>query len=221
MNIYKNNLEYKVMNRLILFSKNDFVSFIEQDMDKYFANMTKYDLYARKVDGISELKTKSTSRFVNYSTNYIQQVKQNIPKLNKFLTDIGLIIDKPWILSNTSYSYESSLPHTRGSIMFIPEGAGIATLLHERLHIIQRLRPELFEQYFKNSGWTITKIKKDPLQRANPDITDVIYIDSDGNILSELYNSKTPNDISDVSGEMHPNEQSVYEIVELYISLVD
>jgi hypothetical protein len=205
------------MNRLILFSKNDFISFIEQDADKYFANMSKYDLYARKVGDVFELKTKSTSRFINYSSDYIQRVKQNIPKLNKFLADVGLTIDKPWVLSNTSYSYESSLPHTRGSIMFIPEGAGIATLLHERLHIIQRLRPELFEQYFKNSGWNATKIQKDLLQRTNPDITDVIYIDSIGNILSEIYNSETPTGISDVSGEMHPNEQSVYEIVRLFL----
>jgi len=207
------------MNRLILFSKDDFVSFIEQDADRYFASMTKYDLYARKVGSVSELKTKSTANFTNYSSNYIHQVKQNIPKLNKFLSDIGLSIGVPWVLSNTSYSYESSLPHTRDNVIFLPEGAGIATLLHERLHIIQRLRPELFEQYFKNSGWTATQIHKDQLQRANPDITDVIYTDSAGNILSEIYNSETPTDISDVSGEMHPNEQSVYEIVRLFVSI--
>ena len=200
-------------NKLYLYSQIDFINFIEKDSDNYLTDMTKYDLIARKVSSNLHLRIKSSLGFEIFSKKYVSQLQEFIPKINIFLESINLPSKIGWVICGINDNYESGLPHTREKIIFIKPHTNIITLLHERIHILQRKSPELFKELIKEE---ITNQLKPELQRANPDINDVMYVNKFGELLSECYTTINPSSISDVIGMKHPYEQIAYNISNLF-----
>jgi hypothetical protein len=161
--------------------------------------------------------------------NDIQQetpTKQKTKSLTWTVNE-DLLKNLPWIFIKTnSKAYEDGLPHTRGPNVICLSTQTLRskndvlarTLLHEKIHIYQRIYPIHTADAIKAAGYNKTNIKRTSilLARANPDLDEWIYEDTNKNPMIFVYNSATPsgiNDISDSNGvQEHPYETMAYLI---------
>jgi hypothetical protein len=137
----------------------------------------------------------------------------------------------PWIFASTEGStYEDGLPHTRLNVIFLSSNALsrltmnerelIRTLIHEKIHIQQRLHPIETLALLKERGYIQWKERAGvPRIRANPDLDNWIYIDpTTKKRMVAYYTSDTPSSISDITlssvNYEHPYEAIAYEISE-------
>ena len=152
-------------NRNILLSEDD----------NYFNNMSKYDLYARKVNCIKEYKNKiKTYNFTFLEKLYIYYLCHNDNSIK-------------WYFVKSDNDYEDGIPHTRKykNKVFIVVNADIIwfdnlnkILRHEKMHVLQKIYN--FDNCLKKMGCTKFMhrndfIKSYPLLQNNPDVDNYIY----------------------------------------------
>lgn len=203
-------------------------AFLLKDDDKYVQSMSTYDLYARKAKSQDE---------------YLQRISQATadfdPKERGLLLRLTAEIDDkyphlrstPWAFLKTKGNvYEDGLPHTRGMFILISDHVLnhddlTETLLHEKIHVYQRLNPDAIQKILKEKGYIRWKLRKDvPLARANPDLDDWIYLDPvTQKPMMAVYSNTNPSSISDVSlsniAFEHPLEAMAYQIAQSYSSM--
>lgn len=198
--------------------------FLQNDNDKYVKNLSKEDLYARKVNSKEDyidLITKST-----YDFNEIQKNKLTLSCIR---ADNYLKTKNNWTFCLVNNNYEDGLPHTREDKIFLTKNLInydidrlTSLLIHENTHIIQRYNKEETAKIVKDDlGFTISRnIKDEPLHRSNPDLDEFIYKDKDGKELLCLYSSSKPDNIRDViltnNSYEHPYELMAYNKAEEY-----
>jgi len=129
-------------------------------------------------------------------------------KANNILWKIGCIKGK---------LYEHGLPHTRGDIIVISKEKVnnytkkklIKTLIHEKIHIYQKIYPNDVNKYLiENKFYKIKKKDINDNIRANPDLDEWIYKDIKGNIYKAIYNDN-PLSIEDIT--YSPKDNQSYE----------
>jgi len=123
--------------------------------------------------------------------------------------------------------YEAGLPHTRNDVIIISKSTInsnrlINILLHEKIHIYQKLFPDDIQQYLIVNNFTKSRKKIENI-RANPDIDEYIYTNKNGQEMMCIYN-ENPVSILDVTyipdndnNNEHPFEYMAYTI-ELYLN---
>jgi hypothetical protein len=111
--------------------------------------------------------------------------------------DIAVLYWKIYIFNNI----EGNMPHTHGSFIMIPEGhlkkgihSLVSTLIHEKVHVYQRLYPKENMKIAKKYGFNITEPETLPYHilervRSNPDTNSTIYIWKNRYIPLYLFNS--------------------------------
>jgi hypothetical protein len=111
----------------------------------------------------------------------------------------------PWRICVTDGTIEFGYPHTRGDIIFIPERCLqrsrreiVRTLIHEKIHVYQKLNKYLFNKALTDNDFVCVGIKDGP---KNPDTDNKIWVKSDGSKLRE-----------------HPNEYVAYAIAQQYFA---
>lgn len=214
-------------------SKEETAEFLLSDPDGYVKNMSPTDLYARKVSSAEKYVRRASESAMNFTDSqklrfneacreadrFFQLKSEDIPFCAKKMTAI------PWVLALTEgEKYEDGLPHTRANIIFVSSYINeqpkqlIRTLIHEKIHIYQRLYPEEMAQLLEKRGFRRWKLRMGiPRIRANPDVDPWVYIsvDKDEPMLA-LYASDQPGNISDVllpdATFEHPYEFFAYEV---------
>ena len=196
----------------IYLSKTELEKTLINNKDKYYETFNNNDLRVRNIENINEYHNIIKSSCVNI-TNNITNILDNITSIadNKIKKikikgfdglkasgiqwNIGLISGK---------EYEYGLPHTRNHIIVIPENILnneeilLRVLIHEKIHVYQKLYPEDANVWIKDNGFTKYKLKtKDDNIRANPDIDNYIYKNNNNTPLMSKYN-ELPLSINDV-----------------------
>jgi len=129
------------------------------------------------------------------------------------------------------YEYEEGFPHTRDQIIFLSDLSInknvlnndiddnlINTLIHEKVHVYQRLNPKSMEYILKKIGYVpLSNQYVSELKRSNPDINNITYKDWNGKIMLTLYKSVQPSGINDVVSQDYENEHP-YEKMAYYIA---
>jgi len=125
--------------------------------------------------------------------------------------------------------YENSYAHTRLDTIIIPKNQIRLTeqfkntLLHEKLHVYQKLYPNDFQIYLDNNNFIKLIQYNDQNNkykcRANPDTDDWIYIKDD-----IIYKSEYKTNIKSISDVIytpindskyeHPREKAVYDLLD-------
>ena len=158
--------------------------FLENDEDKYVANLSPLDLYARKVSSKDEYINIIKNEAIHFNkgdklildscTKKADELLRNI-NINNISTESNLDYSKylnykdianiKWVLaitkSDNGGKYENGLPHTRKHIIFLSqdvlnysEDEIIRLLIHEKIHIYQRYNEALFKTIIYNMGYT-------------------------------------------------------------------
>lgn len=128
---------------------------------------------------------------------------------------INVLAKMPWKICFLSDHVENNLPHTHNDTIFLPRNFHTlapeyrrTTLLHEQIHVFQRLNPiptqTLFTDYWalRIVGIRPHDIPKESTLRSNPDLNRLMYAHYDPVLasfvrLEQVYTSTTPRRIVD------------------------
>jgi len=221
------------MTRIECLDRQDAWRVLSNNLD-YYQTFTPLDLHARKVESIGqylaiiqqdivdprELPKKDRDRLVKASLEADRRLSTILEKATK--------IEWRFIVMKGT-RYENGFPHT------IPGGTGgksksgkstggyivlfrdlfdkqlLPTLIHEKVHLYQRLYPEETMKLIQTTFRPLRKRSK--RSRANPDIDDMVWQHRrTGKVYESCYRSDHPRSISDVSGNEHPLEEIAYQI---------
>jgi hypothetical protein len=175
-------------NSIYFLSANETRDLISSNSDGYFNRFTKNDLTARNAVGLEQyIQGFNCSDFSDSDKDLISDCIAEIEtivikdpyvdwvdseKFHAIPWKIGLITDD---------SYEYGLPHTRIDAIFLPKKSVsqtakdlINTLMHEKLHVYQKMYPDDFQKYLDHHGFV--KYGNGGLDlAANPDTDDYVY----------------------------------------------
>lgn len=236
--------KFKIEGKILFLTKEETVRFLQQDTDKYVQNMSKADLYARKVNSPSEYITKISNEALSFSDKEKEKLQRCCNKADEFFWNfsyLGIncgndIAGIKWKLALTDHGYEEGLPHTRHDIIFLSRNIIndiiatdandhqlVSTLIHEKVHVFQRYNPEVMQKIIEKMGYVEISSGIIPaLKRSNPDLNDKLYMTKDDKqILIILYKSDKPSGINDIKpiksfAFEHPYEKMAYEIASNY-----
>lgn len=230
---YDNNITLE-KPKISVLSLQQFKDFIQTDKDGFVNNLTVYDLRARKMlsqqDYITSIINSCNYNLNNDTINKVKKlcnksdniIKRFYPELYHLNWNICIFEGKV---------YEGGFPHTRLDIIFIPldlllyadENTLIKTFIHEKIHILQRLKPnsKLVVEFLKDNNFTKYMTIQDmrsshPRCRSNPDLDEWIYSDNNRFYLCE-YSKDYPDGLMDVvqsNNLEHPFEIMAYRISE-------
>lgn len=160
---------------------------------------------------------------------------------------------EPWVLIKVTDGVERGLPHTRGNAIVLSEGVvhflthahsedsnemhqiimrGVELMLHEQVHVLQRLDPEPYRAFY-TEHWGLVHVESiaygeelDAMQLINPDGVDTRWVQYVGgprggrylqpNILLRRHDdrpSRMPGDFVQALVELEPHDDGVWRPV--------
>jgi len=165
--------------------------FAKENEDDFFARMSSYDLIARNATNVKDYQK------LHNSAVRMSDVSQITKEADELLADYPLLYNIPWSISTISDDIENGYPHTLDTTIFMPKGTmSTETLIHEKIHVFQRLYPELTDRLIRSWGFTVSNMGRHPLQRNNPDLPANNYV-FNGWVIFQKYNSKKPTSLAD------------------------
>jgi len=235
-NLLRHNLcKYEI----IFLKKEELLNMLIDNKDNYYNRFYNHDFSARNIKNINEYKeliSHSVSEFNQYQK---KKLKRSIQQADLFLSKLNLEWFKSennqkieWILGCIKGKlYENGLPHTRNNTIIISSekvneydiNRLTKTLIHERVHIYQKIFKEDMNIFLVKNQFRIYKERsKDDNIRANPDLDNLIYIDNKNNIYRGVYN-EDPQSIEDIlyspydeQSYEHPFEKMAIDIENIY-----
>jgi hypothetical protein len=167
---------------------------------EYFNNMNSYDLQVRKSNNKNEYFKKYqlgyqtfTMEQKNILLNIVNIVENKINKYNNFK-------NIKWVFVKIDTNLENSFPHTIENVIVLSNNffysstsRQINTIIHEKVHIYQRMYPEYIDILYKNWGFDKVEVDID-YNRNNPDIK--YYYSYNNNLLIQLY-TNNPRELYD------------------------
>lgn len=223
---HKRTVDTFTTARIEFLSAQQTRDFLVSDPDKYVESLTPMDLYARHVATPQDYKERISKLAVELDDNQKKLVFRLTQEIDQYLIQSNQhkLASVPWKIAVVEGNlYENGFPHTRMDIIFMSiDGIKSVdlkqTLLHEKVHLYQRLYPDEVSKYIQTNNYRPWKLRSDePMARANPDVDGWIYIDPVSmKPMVAAYASKQPSSISDVMllnpVYEHPYEKMAYEI---------
>jgi hypothetical protein len=218
-------------------SAQETAEFLISDPDGYVKNMSPTDLYARKVSSPEKYVARARDSALDFTSDQKLRFNEACANADAFFQKVGneiplcakKLVQIPWVLALTEgEKYEDGLPHTRANIIFLSSFMNeqaqelVRTMIHEKIHLYQRLYPEEMMQILEKRGFNRWKQRMGiPRIRANPDVDPWVYMNLDqSEPMMALYTSDQPASISDVflqdAAFEHPYEFIAYEIATKY-----
>lgn len=232
---YKLSFKENFTQNIIFLNKNDLLNILQNDDDNYYKTFFKNDLYARKISNINnyiDMIKISTSEYNDTEKNKIisciEESKHIFNDINFEWFDGKKANTISWKLGCIDGKlYENGLPHTRNDIIIMSKEninnfshqKLLKTLIHEKVHVYQKLYPDDLKIYINKNNFRKLKERDESDNiRANPDLDNCIYTDNKENIYKALYNSN-PTSIEDIiyspinsQSYEHPYERMAIEI---------
>lgn len=195
-------------------SKTEFDSLVRST--SYFSDLSQADLYARHVSTRDEYIQQYISSYIDISEDVKTDMILLIQKCNDILKKFSQrMYSIPWNIVLISNHIENGYPHTHGNVIVISPRLLksnndiniINTLIHEKVHIFQRLYPELCNTIITKMGFYkfMKKVDVDVFSRqirytiyprSNPDLDEYVYSYA-GKIIIQSYLKDKPMSIAD------------------------
>ena len=222
-------------NKIIFMTAEETRSFFVKDEDHYLEFLSDYDIMSLKSESKSDYLEKSLLDALDFDDYQKARLTEACEDSDKFLKSIYIphintkkMAEMDWKLSlTTGETYEDGYPHTRMDIIFItPKVINmryrnlVRTMIHEKVHVYERLYPYDMERWLRYSGFKRYKrFKEYSLRRSNPDLDGWVYLDPEGNETLAVFRNRNPTGIDDANYPggrnymmEHPNETLAYYI---------
>ena len=170
------------------------------DKSQFFKNMSPVDLMARDADSAAEYK----SIYKNHVIEFTTTEKKRLTRITKAFPHLQNI---QWKFAKASDRLENGYPHTLHDVIILPasffqkdDDTMKTTLVHEKIHVYQRLYPEETLNLLTRLGFSKTDPSKLPeqissMKRNNPDIQGVFHFNN--TIPVHVYKSVRPTSLAD------------------------
>jgi hypothetical protein len=121
-------------------------------------------------------------KYTALATEYTEEDKEQLTQWTKRIDQLTLetwpmIAKLPWHFAKMSSTFCKGRPHTRGLHIVLTDEAmkrfrqseskALEVLLHEKLHVIQRLMPHHFEAAYKNYGYDPVTVSMETAHKLN------------------------------------------------------
>jgi hypothetical protein len=237
-NFFKKKDNENFNNKIVFLKGYELYKILKEDNDNYYKTFFDNDFYSRKIKNINEYIELIKSSPTDFNDSEKLKLTKCIKEADVFFENIFFewfdgkkSVTIPWVLGIVKNKlYENGLPHTRNNIIIISkdnindftELKLTKTLIHEKVHIYQKIYKNEVITYLKKNNFIKYK-KKSNLDniRSNPDLDNWIYKDSNNNILKAVYNNN-PSSIEDIKylpinnqSYEHPYEKMAIEIEKL------
>lgn len=233
--INNNNKFTENYERIRFLNKDETSQFFKSDPDNYIKNLTPLDVKAQRSISKDDYQLKIIESADSFTPEEIQKLKMACTKADLALKKIKIPGFDGMKASNLSWNlaltrgknYEDGLPHTRLDTIFLTDlvlkssPLQLAkTMLHEKVHVYERLFPEDIEVWLNYKGYKPFK-KWDEIKnaRSNPDINEWAYLDPNGKPMVVLYKSNNPKNIHEVNYPVgdEPASEHPYETLAYYL----
>ncbi len=215
-------------------SREETAKYFMEDRDRYVADLSDLDIIALKSTSKQDYINKIVSDARDFTSSEKKVLIKACADADKFLynytkipqINAKKIANMEWVISKTNGEwYEAGYPHTRENIIFITDDVIrhpdlTRIMIHEKVHVFERLYPEEIEEWMKVNGYTVhSKLKDYPLARSNPDVNGIVYKSKEGCLTLAQFKNKNPSGIDDAFypcgrdwKHEHPYETLAYTI---------
>lgn len=229
-----NKREKYVFDEPYFMSREETVKYFLEDRDRYVVDLSDLDLIALKSTSKQDYINKIVSDARDFTSSEKKLLIKACADADKFLynytkipqINAKKIANMEWVLSKTNGEwYEAGYPHTRENIIFITDDVIrhpdlTRIMIHEKIHVFERLYPEEIEEWMRVKGYTVhSKLKDYPLARSNPDVNGIVYKSKEGCLTLAQFKNKNPSGIDDANypcgrdwKHEHPYETLAYTI---------
>lgn len=218
----------------------------------YFSNMGTSDINARSAQGSKQYRDTYVKSLIIWPENEpcIQQLFKLARRADALCEDhsvpaIAALPHIPWRFAILQDNVEGGMPHTHSDVVCLPlsflnhssMSHSLRTLIHEKIHVLQRLRKDLTDAYVAKAGYKRV-IRRGNIQsgilskvRSNPDVDGYVY-SREGNCATVFkLSGKSLADVIAVCAETenpetdspdiyeHPFEMMAYSLSEIIVPL--
>jgi hypothetical protein len=181
-------------------SREQTADFLQRDPDGFIGRLTPLDLEARHARSRSEYLARAARSADTWTPDEKDSLWRE-PRLAKEHLSGTRYDGLPWIFAKTHY--EAEMPHTRQNVIFLSGYVSAATLVHEMVHVNQKMRGPVIPPGYRLSQDVFKNL------RTNPDEDGKIWYK--GNVPAGAYFSPRPMSLLDVKEHaMHPFEAEAY-----------
>lgn len=218
---------YKYHNTKIVFlSSNALSNKIYHILHDYYYYMSKENLKLRGINNLDSYLKNIENLFYTCSHYEKQIIKKAVCKAERKLNNLNYagfypkkLKNIPWIFGfSNGNKYEFGLPHTQGDVIILNRNNinlsdFVTLLIHERIHIYQKLYPNDVDEFVRYYNFQKFS-KKTNIDRVNPDTDNFIY-----KRFNDIYECKISSDnkttcTKNNSMYEHPYEYMAYMISE-------
>ena len=205
---FKEGFEERTEVRILTGEETRKIICAKRSVDNYYDSFSALDLRARGVSSLNEYLLRIESVCLDGTCDpdkesIIRRACASVDWTEKTRSSYWINMERlralPWTIALTKgkgSAYEYGLPHTRGDVIIIPESAVadtddfIDTLMHEQLHVYQKMYPEDFQKYLDSEGFVRHCWRRSPKElenvAANPDADEWVY-SKDGEVFVGQY----------------------------------
>lgn len=188
-------------------SRSQTQSLLQSDYDGFASRLSPLDLVARHAKSRSDYIDKAVKSAQEFTAEEKDAIWREIQRADEYLagTRYGGV---PWRVAKAQY--EEGLPHTRGQVIIVSGIVDAATLTHEMVHVVQKLKGPVIPP-----GYVPSRAKFQNM-RANPDTDGRVWFK--GNVPADsFYKSPRPMSITDVVQYVeHPFEAEAYAVSDAF-----
>jgi hypothetical protein len=233
-----NKSDIEAFTRIRFFDKMNTVKFVKEDKDDYLKSLSPFDIQAQRSKSVKDYENKIIAAADSFTPDEKRRLEKACRKVDEILKKINIpgfdgkkAASLDWNIALTrGNNYEEGAPHTRLNVIFLNDLHPLSyddkqlkkTLLHEKVHVYERLYPNDIDIWLKDNGFHKYKKWDDyKIARSNPDINEWSYKNKNGVEMVVLYNNKNPTSIHQVKypkfndpASEHPYETLAYTLEE-------
>lgn len=195
----------------------------------YYQLFNKADVAARRGKSAEQLMALYTESLRKPADGPEKSfLTKNITRVDQITSACSLLKRIAWnVMVQTDATVEGDMPHTHGQVIVLPlsylspakttETKCIRTLLHEKIHIYQRMYPAVCNSLYTDF-WQFSilgHVASDPWRalprRSNPDTNALVYADEFGKPILGLYSTPDEPELTRITDARdHPHEMMAY-----------
>jgi len=181
-------------------SREQTADFLQRDPDGFIGRLTPLDLEARHARSRSDYLARAVRSADTWTPDEKDALWRELLLAKEHLSGTRYA-DLPWIFAKAHY--EAEMPHTRQNVIFLPGYVSAATLVHEMVHVNQKMRGPVIPPGYRLSQDTFRNL------RTNPDEDGKVWYR--GNVPAGAYFVPRPMSLLDVKEyAVHPFEAEAY-----------
>ncbi len=209
---------------------------LEDHIHSYYRSMDKHNSFLRRAKNGSDAEYLYKSNLRPLDLNRYKILKMIFSEADSYLRHYKNLFRVPWKI----YEFEDGLgelpfPHTHADTIFLPrqwlknkaDSGDIhsiaSTLIHEKIHIYQRLYP-VYAHFLILNVWrfsiasTLDIEANKNILRKNPDANKLVYKDSEGVLILPIIQNNNSSKISDPRD--HPFEIMAYRLTDIILNKI-